>query len=67
MRKNFLWQAVVSVASPDNSPEKGMWMQPGETEFKPDRKARGSGGNMILRFEPGDTLAIALSELQLYF
>jgi inhibitor of cysteine peptidase len=33
------------------SPDKGVLKQVGETEFKPDRKARGSGGNIILRFE----------------
>jgi len=33
------------------SPDKEILKQVGETKFKPDRKARGSGGNMILRFE----------------
>lgn len=33
------------------SPDKGVLKQVGETEFKPDRKVRGSGGNIILRFE----------------
>jgi len=33
------------------SPDKGMLKQVGEAEFEPDRKARGSGGNILLRFE----------------
>ena len=33
------------------SADKGILKQVGETKFKPDRKARGSGGNIILRFE----------------
>lgn len=33
------------------SPDKRILKQVGETKFEPDRKARGSGGNIILRFE----------------
>ena len=33
------------------SPDKRILKQVGEPEFEPDRKARGSGGNIILRFE----------------
>ena len=33
------------------SPDKGILKQVGETEFRPDRKARGSNGNIVLRFE----------------
>ncbi len=36
------------------SPDKGILKQVGETEFKPDRKARGSNGNIILRFEAAE-------------
>jgi inhibitor of cysteine peptidase len=33
------------------SPDRGILKKLGEIEFKPDRPARGAGGNMILRFE----------------
>ena len=39
----YIW----GVASPDT----GILKQVGETEFKPDRKAQSSGGNIILRFK----------------
>jgi len=39
----YIWDVV--------SPDKGILKQVGETEFKPDRKARGSGGRIMIRFE----------------
>jgi len=36
------------------SPDKGILKQVGETEFKPDRKARGSDGKLIMRFEAAE-------------
>ena len=39
----YIWDVV--------SPENGILKQVGETEFEPDRKARGSGGKIIMRFE----------------
>lgn len=37
------------------SPDKGILKQVGETEFKPDRKARGSGGKIMMRFEAAES------------
>lgn len=40
--------------------DKGILKQVGETKFEPDRKARGSGGNIILRFEAAKVGKISL-------
>jgi len=42
------------------SPDKGILKQIGETKFEPDRNARGSGGNIILRFEAAKAGRISL-------
>ena len=42
------------------SPDKGILKQIGETKFEPDRNARGSGGNIILRFEAAKVGKISL-------
>ena len=39
----YIWDVV--------SPDKGILKQVGKTKFKPDTKARGSGGKLIMRFE----------------
>ena len=46
----YIWDMV--------SPDKGILKQVGETEFEPDRKARGSDGKIMMCFEaaePGKT------------
>ena len=42
----YIWDVV--------SPDKGILKQVGETEFEPDRKARGSGGKIMMRFEAAE-------------
>jgi len=42
------------------SPDKGILKQIGETKFEPDRNARGSGGNITLRFEAAKVGKISL-------
>ena len=41
-------------------PDKGILKQVGETKFEPDRKTRGSGGNIILSFEAAKVGKISL-------
>ncbi len=42
----YIWDVV--------SPDKGILKQVGETEFEPDRKARGSDGKIMMRFEAAE-------------
>ena len=42
----YIWDRV--------SPDKGILKQVGKTKFKPDRKARGSGGKIMMRFQAAE-------------
>jgi len=48
----YIWDVV--------SPDKGILKQVGETEFEPGRKARGSDGKIMMRFETAEAGKISL-------